>query len=114
MHTMKEAKAISKANGGHFFDASAMRFFNSKIESELIDGKFFITSERFDMDCPKLFTIRQISETGQILDDLGEFQEFDTLHGALVALGERKAQPTNKEKTTWRMKISSMMRTLLS
>ena len=54
------------------------------------------------------------SETGQILDDLGEFQEFDTLHGALVALGERKTHPTNKEKTTWRMKISSMMRTLLS
>jgi hypothetical protein len=113
MENMKEAKAISKANGGHFFDAQAMRFFNSKIESELIDGKFFITSERYDMDSPKLYTIRQISETGQILDDLGDFQEFDTLHGALVALGERKTPP-NKEKITWRMKILSMMHKPLS
>jgi hypothetical protein len=95
MNTIKEAKAISKANGGHFFDPQAMRFFNSKIESELIEGRYFITSERYDTDSPKLYTIRQISETGQILGDLGEFQEFDTLQGALVALGERK----NKEVT---------------
>lgn len=113
MENMKEAKAISKANGGHFFDAQAMRFFNSKIESELIGGRYFITSERFEIDYPKMYTIRQISETGQILDDLGEFQEFDTLHGALVALGERKTQQ-NKEKTTWRTRLLSMMRKPLS
>jgi len=92
VNTIKEAKAISKANGGHFFDAQSMRFFNSKIESELIEGRYFITSERYELDSPKLFTIRQISEAGQILDDLGKFQEFDTLHGALVALGERKGK----------------------
>jgi hypothetical protein len=90
VNTIKEAKAISKANGGHFFDPQAMRFFNSKIESELIEGRYFITSERYDLESPKLYTIRRISNRGQILDDLGEFQEFDTLHGALVALGERK------------------------
>jgi hypothetical protein len=91
METIQEAKKVSKANGGHFFDPQAMRFFNSKIESELIDGRYFITSERYDTDRPKLYTIRQISETGQMLDDLGDFQEFDTLHGALIALGERKS-----------------------
>lgn len=90
MKTIQEAKKVSKANGGHFFDLQAMRFFNSKIESELIEGRYFITSERYSTENPKLYTIRQISETGQILDDLGEFQEFDTLHSALIALGERK------------------------
>lgn len=89
MKTIKEAKAISKANGQHFFDPQSMRFFNSKIESELIEGRYFITSERYDLDSPKLYTIRQISDKGQILDDLGEFQEFATLENALVELGRR-------------------------
>lgn len=88
MKNMKEAKAISKANGGHFFDPQAMRFFNSKIESELIEGRYFITSERYSTDEPKLYTIRQISDTGQILDDIGSFQEHHTLESALVALGK--------------------------
>ena len=44
---MTLAEAIEKYNktGGHFFDEDAMRFFGSRIESDLYDNRCFITSE---------------------------------------------------------------------
>src|SRR5690625_3138191 len=45
---MSEVKRLHKEAGGHFFDAGAMRCFNSRIESELYNGGWFVTSERFE------------------------------------------------------------------
>lgn len=84
---MAEAKKAHKNFGGHFFDREAMKFFNSKVESQLIDGRFFITSERFNDESPKLFTIREIASNGEMLSDVGNFQEFNSLESALVAVG---------------------------
>ena len=44
---MAEVRRLHTAAGGHFFDRATMRFFNSRIESSLYQGGYFITSEQF-------------------------------------------------------------------
>lgn len=59
-----------------------MRFFNSKIESEVIRGNYFITSERFNETYPKEFTVRIAMEGGSI-ETLPKFQAFKTKKQAI-------------------------------
>lgn len=75
---------IQRANeraGKHFFEASTMRFFRSRILPDVYGGRYFITSEQFDRDSPRLYTIREVNEHGGI-DTVGEFQQYDTLDKA--------------------------------
>jgi hypothetical protein len=82
-----QVKQANKAQGGHFFNPQAMRFFNSKVESGVIAGRYFVTSERYDPDSPKRFTIREVAPSGEIVGDLGGFQRFESVEGALLYLG---------------------------
>jgi hypothetical protein len=80
---MSEVKQINQDKGQHFFDTSTMKFLNSHIVSkELINDKYFITSERFDGTRPRLYTIRRFNkETGDIIT-IGEFQQFHSVQEA--------------------------------
>ena len=66
---------------GHFFDKDAMRFFNSRIPSGgYSNGKevFFITSEKYNSDSKRAYTIRKLTiKTGSI-ETVGEFQQYKT------------------------------------
>jgi len=59
-------RAAYKATGNHFFDRATMRFFNSRIESGLLNknGKqYFITSECYAQDTPRTYSLRRIDIT---------------------------------------------------
>lgn len=43
--TLADLRAANAANGFHFFERGTMKFWKSRIESTLIRGRFFITSE---------------------------------------------------------------------
>mgnify|MGYP000912744957 CR=1 FL=1 len=58
--------AANKASGLCWFDSKTMKFFNTTIESGVIKGKFFITSERMELDMPKEYSIRVITEDSKI------------------------------------------------
>jgi hypothetical protein len=79
--TMTEVKNANKAIGNHFFDKKTMAFFHSEVESRLLYGRYFVTSERFSVDYPKLYTIREVLSDGSI-KTIGEFQSHRTLEGA--------------------------------
>lgn len=80
---------IQRMSIGHFFDKSAMRFFNSRIaqygyrkitcnDNETIYHNlvFFVTSERYDYKSPRLYTIRRLNiDSGEIIT-VGEFQQY--------------------------------------
>ena len=87
---ISEVKKRHKESGGHFFDRGAMSYFNSKVESPLIGGRYFVTSERYLLSSPKKFTVRQVVDNGDRvgIESLSEFQEFDTLDEALMFLGD--------------------------
>jgi len=79
---IEEIKYLNRKAGQHFFDENTMRFFRSRIESELIEDKFFVTSEKFVSSTgekePRKFSVREFNkETGSV-NTIGEFQEFKT------------------------------------
>ena len=80
-----ELKMIYKntSQGGHWFDQDTIRFFNSRISNKayhLKDQKlvYFISSEQYNAQSPRLYSIRLYnSKTGQ-MDTIGEFQQYKT------------------------------------
>jgi hypothetical protein len=90
-------KAAFSAAGSYWFTPGAMKFFNTKIESSLIGGRYFITSERYESGEPKLSNIRKIirdMENTPSLDieTVGEHMTYKTKQEAMNALEEyRKA-----------------------
>ena len=71
----------NKGIGHHFFSHGAIQFFNSRVLPGLYQGCYFITSERFDLDSPRRFTIRMAREGGEIETVYG-FQKFITAYSA--------------------------------
>lgn len=93
--TIADVRAANKAIGGHWFDRSSMRFFNSVIESKLINGRYFVTSERIDLDHKKLYTVREANSDGDI-DIVGEFQGYHTRENAMIAARCASARASKK------------------
>ena len=75
--SVEDIKAAHAARGGHFFDPDSMRFFNSKVSGQVINGRHFVTSERFDQDSPRQYTIREAKPDGSI-DTVGDFGGYKT------------------------------------
>lgn len=89
VRTIAELKALNKANGGCWFDAATMRFFGTRIESGIIGGRYFITSEQREDDTPRKFTVRSFDSKGKV-DTVGEFHSYDTKAEALAAIPTAK------------------------
>jgi hypothetical protein len=73
--TLAEFKAAYKTTDGHFFDKKTMRFFNSRIESGLLKGKYFITSESDMRNENRFYNVREIQEDLSIRT-IVEFNKF--------------------------------------
>lgn len=82
--TINEIKQANKNAGKFWFSPDTLRFFKSKIHNKVYGGRFFITSEQYDYNAPRLYTIREASADGSI-DTVGKFQEYQTLNQAIEA-----------------------------
>lgn len=80
MVTIEDMRRINMEKGQYFFSQSTMRFFKSRIvtKGQLIKDKYFITSEKFDEDTPRLFTVRKFNSATGNINTVGEFQGFRT------------------------------------
>ena len=79
---------LRNAHSGHWFCPGAMRFFNSRLGSEVLpvpDGWLFTSSERFDQNCARMYTIRKVDQFGDV-DTVGEFQAFSSSAAARRAM----------------------------
>jgi hypothetical protein len=83
--TISDVKAANKAAGLYFFERSTMRFFNSRIESPLYKGRYFITSERGSHDILRRYTIREVRPNGDI-HTVGKFQGYNFKEDARDAI----------------------------
>lgn len=82
--TMAAIREANEALGHHFFEPAAMRFFRSRIEGGPYGYTgYFVTSEQFDSDSPRLYTIRHANEDGSIAT-VGEFQAYATRAAAVA------------------------------
>lgn len=89
--SMPAVRAAFNAAGSKWFSKGAMKWFNSKVESSLIGGRYFITSERYETSDPKLFNIRKVvrESDGRLdIETVGEHMTYTTKQQALNALEE--------------------------
>jgi hypothetical protein len=92
--SMAAVRAAFSSAGNPWFSRDTMKWFNCKIESSLIGGRYFITSEQHD-DYPRLYSVRKVVryENGGIgIDTIGEFQQHATLQAAREALKEYREE----------------------
>jgi hypothetical protein len=83
---MSEIRKLNKEKGYHFFDRATMSFFNSRVESRLLN-EHFITSERQNSEDKKRYTIRKALENGSI-ETIGDFMGFETIKEAKLFLNK--------------------------
>lgn len=94
--TIAELKELARANGSHWFDKDTMRFFRGNIESGIIAGKFFISSEQFSDETARKYTVRTFNEKGEIDEMPGTaFQQFNSKAEARAAI-KQHIQGNNK------------------
>ena len=84
--TLASFKQLNKIHDGHFFDKGAMSFFNSRIESNLINENYFITSERMTLDMPKKYTVRGCNWEDGNVETIDSFNSYDSLEDAKNAV----------------------------
>ena len=88
LYGIDDIQWFNNYNGFHFFDRESMRFFNSRILSDVYRGRWFVTSERNDMPysqpATRLYTVRYVREDGT-LETVGEFQQYETAYQAKKA-----------------------------
>lgn len=82
--TLDDVEAANRSIGNHWFDRDTMRFFKTKIESRLIAGHRFVTSER-GPDERRRYTVRDARPDGTI-DTIGEFQGYATRKAAMAKI----------------------------
>ena len=67
---MADVRRANGAAGYHFFNPDTMEFFHSRVESELLFGRWFVTSEQYDPDRPEFgpraYTARSVSPDARV------------------------------------------------
>lgn len=94
--TINDVKRANRKRGHYWFSPDTLRWFRSRIETELVAGRCFITSEQQDDNHPRLFTVREAYPDGDI-GTVGSFQQHATLHDAHSAMHLHLATTTNDE-----------------
>lgn len=72
-----EIREANEAKGGNWFSRDTMRFFKSRVLEGVYGGRYFVTSERYSMDHPRLYTVRRADDDGSIAT-VGGFQRWRT------------------------------------
>lgn len=93
---------IIRAHKGHFFDASSMRFFRSRVCGEVFPGQnevYFVTSEKFVSSrgdaAPRKFTVRAFDPQTDNIRTVQPFNELTRRRALRIA--RELAQTVNAE-----------------
>lgn len=87
---LRTVEQIQRRHEGHWFDASTMRFFRTRLLSEVhLDTKqqrsLFVTSEPYCWDGERVYTVRAAAWTTGDIDTVGEMGQFATARLAQAA-----------------------------
>lgn len=82
---LQQARRIYAQTGHHFFDADTMRFFGSKIETDLFENRCFVTSEDNFNQTERWYNVRQFGKDYKSVNTVGEFNSHATLEDAVKA-----------------------------
>lgn len=95
IHTIEQAKRRNQAIGQKWFEADAMRLFNTRIARQVHpvpDGMLFVTSETPDSATPRRYTVRFISDEGKVeaLEDFRAWGSAPQAHSFARAEQKRR------------------------
>jgi hypothetical protein len=88
---LHEVKGANRAKGHHWFEPESMRFFGCRIESVVLYGRLFVTSEQPPVEFedpegePRRYSIRVATDDGAV-HTVGEFRAWTSKDDALDAL----------------------------
>jgi hypothetical protein len=91
MLTISRIKYENKAAGKFWFSPDTLRFFRSRISDFVVqdssnkDLYYFISSEQYDDNSPRLYSVRVFNYDTKNIDTVGEFQEYETITQAKAA-----------------------------
>lgn len=84
--SMADVKKANEERGNSWFSADTMKAFDSKVETQLYRGHWFITSEKqFDDNLPRRYSVRYAEDDGDITT-VGHFQQHDSIDDALAVM----------------------------
>lgn len=72
---MDDAVRAHESIGGSWFSGGNKRFFNARWSDFDRHSRTFISSEKYDSDTARLYTVRQFSPDFMSIETVGEFQE---------------------------------------
>ena len=76
--TIADVKKANKENGFFWFSKKTMKFFNTKIETSLLKGGYFVTSEDIDNNGFRKYKIRQVKNDKGNIKTIGDsFNRLD-------------------------------------
>ena len=78
--TIKEIEQRNKASGGHWFSKGAKAFFQSRVVTDVLHGRFFISRET-NPSGKTAYSVREAGERGNI-ETIGEFHSHKTVQAA--------------------------------
>jgi hypothetical protein len=90
--SIAELKALNEKNGGCWFGRGEMRFFGTKIESGILRGHYFISSEQ-PPHGPRAYTVRSFNDEGDV-ETVGDFCSHHSKADAVEALTEHLKEQT--------------------
>jgi len=93
IETIDQVKDLAADCGSHFFEPATMRFFRSRVCTEVepltSGGALFVTSEQFVSShgeaSPRLYTVRLINRNGNF-KECGSFQQYPSKATAVRAM----------------------------
>lgn len=97
--TIGQLQNAFTAQGSHFFDKETMRWWRSRVLNVVIDGRFFITSEKYSTpytdDEPRFYTVREaayLPDGSLTIRDVSEFHSIETRAEAIKVAREAAKQ----------------------
>ena len=110
-NTLAEVEAANKASGNHWFDRDTMNFFETSLETDLLVGGFFVSSEQ-PPHGPRLYSVRRVKNEQGHITTIGEFCGWKSKREASAAIKAMRVvekeeinTSTKKSEMCWKNKI---------
>jgi hypothetical protein len=85
--TITDVRAANERAGRQFFCSENMKLFDTRFETPVLAGEWFVTSETTPVDSRRRYTVRYAKSNGDV-DIAGGFRQFYSLDKALRYLEE--------------------------
>jgi hypothetical protein len=88
--TIAGLRALNEKNGGCWFEPSAMRFFGTRIESGIIRGRYFVTSEQ-PPHGTRAYSLRSFDDEGDV-STVGKFCSYPSRAAAVASIPKEQTE----------------------